>query len=272
MGGVEISADMCEDVEALADDLARRRADLASVTIGLIVPVGHLFDYEAPTNTCAIHVHVSGVENKTRLYGNIIHFLPVLAAVHDQLADGGVAILRPVVSDGQLVGHRPDQAGLAVSVPGRDPFQAARHHRASSFRPMLGPESHPLAPARGQGHCRAERMRSIPPSTATTPCATDSAARVCSTRSSDLVDELRGLIDFPIELLEHTASDELKAVYDSEGLIAAYSALDNGYRNGVFEPRPVPFRKRAGMAKGMLGFVGYFVPRLPYYAWKGLVE
>ena len=79
MSGVEISTVMSEDIEALADDFAKRRADLASVTSGLIVPLGHLLQYDAPTNTCAIHIHISGVEDKRRLYGNLIHFLPVLS-------------------------------------------------------------------------------------------------------------------------------------------------------------------------------------------------
>ena len=40
--------------------------------------MGHLIDYDAPTNTCAVHVHIGGIENKRRLYGNLIHFLPIL--------------------------------------------------------------------------------------------------------------------------------------------------------------------------------------------------
>ena len=75
-----------------------------------------------------------------------------------------------------------------------------------------------------------------------------------------------------MELLEHSASDELRAMYESDGLVAAYSALDNGYRNGIFEPREVTEKQRAGIASGLVGFAGYFLPRLPYYAWKGLVE
>ena len=63
---------------ALADELEARRAQLAEVTSGLIVPVGHLLNYDTPTNTCAIHFHIGGVEDKRRLYGNLIHFLPIL--------------------------------------------------------------------------------------------------------------------------------------------------------------------------------------------------
>ncbi|MGB9620213.1 MAG: hypothetical protein ACPL7K_07360, partial [Armatimonadota bacterium] len=39
MSGVEISTAIHEDPDAVVDDLARRRADLAAVTSGLIVPV-----------------------------------------------------------------------------------------------------------------------------------------------------------------------------------------------------------------------------------------
>ena len=72
MSGVEISTRVFEDIELLADDLQKRRADLSAVTSGLIVPVGHLLDYETPTNTCAVHFHIGGVEDKARLYGNIM--------------------------------------------------------------------------------------------------------------------------------------------------------------------------------------------------------
>ena len=90
--------------------------------------------------------------------------------------------------------------------------------------------------------------------------------------TAGLVEELRSLVDFPMEILQRTASDELRAIYDSEGLVGAYSALDNGYRNGVFEPREVNARQRAHVASGLVGFVGYFVPRVPYYLCKGIAE
>lgn len=271
MGGVEISTDMCEDVEALADDLARRRADLASVTTGLIVPVGHLFDYEAPTNTCAIHIHVSGVDDKVRLYGNLIHFLPVLAlfTINSPFAASryfgqsyrmakswAIGAIKPDWKyrfQDVILSKRLGTVELRVFDPCWDITRVRWLLRAVKAISELDVSLDPAI----------DRYNSL-------------RDRICREglidEIADLVDELRKLIDFPTHLLRHTASDELRAAYESEGLLGAYSALDNGYRNGVFEPRQVPFAKRAGTAEGLLGFVGYFVPRLPYYAWKGLVE
>ena len=72
--------------------------------------------------------------------------------------------------------------------------------------------------------------------------------------------------------LADLASDELREVYDSSGLLGAYSAVDNGYRTGTFQSREVSLKQRPHLAAGIIGFAGYFVPRLPYYAWKGLME
>ena len=99
-----------------------------------------------------------------------------------------------------------------------------------------------------------------------------SAAKACSDENADLLAELRSMVDFPMELIERTASDELREMHDAHGLVGAYSAVDNGYRNGVFEPKEVSRKRHSHIAKGVLGFCGYFVPRLPYYAWKGLNE
>ncbi len=87
-----------------------------------------------------------------------------------------------------------------------------------------------------------------------------------------LADELRSLVDYPREMLTHTASNESREAYESGGLLAAYSALDSGYRSGVFKPREVRQRQKSHSAAGIVGFAAYFVPRLPYYAWKGLKE
>jgi len=271
MGGVEISAAMCEDVDALADDLAKRRADLASVATGLIVPVGHLFDYEAPTNTCAIHVHVSGVDDKARLYRNLIHFLPVLALF---------TINSPFAAS-QYFGQSYRMAKSWAIGPIKPDWKYRFQDIILSKR--LGTiELRLFDPCWDINRIRwlLRAVKAIAELDAALDPAIDRynflRDRICREglidEIADLIDELRKLVDFPIDLLRHTASDELKAVYDREGLLAAYSALDNGYRNGVFEPRPVPLARRAGTAEGLLGFVGYFVPRLPYYAWKGLVE
>lgn len=271
MSGVEISAAMSDDVEALADDLAKRRADLSSVTSGLLVPVGHLLNYQAPTNTCAVHIHISGVPDKLRLYGNLIHFLPVLPlfTINSPMAASkhfGQSYrmakswaIGPVKADWKvrfqdiILSKRLGTVELRLCDPCWDMNRIRWLLRAVKAISELGETLDP-------GIDRYNAMRD----------------NICHSglldENSGLVDELRSLVEFPTELLTKTASDELNEMYRGEGLVGAYSALDNGYRNGVFEPVEITTRQKAGLAKGLLGFVGYFLPRLPYYAWKGIVE
>lgn len=271
MGGVEISAAMSADVEALADDLAKRRADLCSVTSGLIVPVGHLLDYDTPTNTCAIHIHISGVHDKRRLYGNLIHFLPAL---------GLFTINSPMVASSYFGQSYRMAKSWAIGPIGSD---WKTRFQDVIFSKRLGTvELRICDPCWDMGRIRwllravkaiSELDETLAPGIDRYNAMRDNICRNgLLDETSGLVDELRSLVDFPMELLDRTASDELNEMYDSVGLVGAYSALDNGYRNGVFEPRAVDARQRAGTVKGLVGFVGYFVPRLPYYAWKGLVE
>lgn len=271
MGGVEISAATNQDVEALADDLARRRADLCSVTSGLIVPVGHLFTYQTPTNTCAIHVHISGVEDRRRLYGNLVHFLPVLPLF---------TINSPMAASEYFGQSYRIAKAWAIG-----PIQTNWKHRFQDIilSKRLGTvELRVFDPCWDLNRIRwllravkaiSELDETLDPGIDRYNALRDSISREgLIDEIADLVEELRKLVDFPMELIERTASDELREVYDGAGLVGAYSALDNGYRNGVFEPREVRLPKRSGTAEGLLGFVGYFVPRLPYYAWKGLAE
>lgn len=271
MSGVEISTAMSDDVEALVDDLAKRRADLASVTSGLIVPMGHLLQYDAATNTCAIHVHISGVEDKRRLYGNLIHFLPVLP----------VFTMNSPMAASEYFGQSYRMAKSWAIGPVQPDWQIRFQDIIHSKR--LGTvEVRLFDPCWDLGRIRwlLRAIKAIAELDVTLDPAIDryNSLRDNICRSglidevADLVRELQSIVDFPIEMLEHTASDELRAVYDAEGLVGAYSALDNGYRNGRFESQPVSAKQRAGLAAGMVGFVGYFVPRLPYYAWKGIRE
>ncbi|NLN78960.1 MAG: hypothetical protein GX141_08585 [Armatimonadetes bacterium] len=271
MGGVEISAAMSEDVEALADDLARRRADLSSVATGLIVPVGHLFDYEATTNTCAVHVHISGVADTRRLYGNLIHFLPILPLF---------TINSPMAAS-KYFGKSYRMAHSWAIGPIRDDWKM--RFQDIIFSRRLGTiELRVCDPCwdinRIRWLLRAVKAISEIDETLDPRISRYNAMRedICREGMLDenaaLLDELRTLVDFPIELIQNSPSDELYDVYKQQGLVGAYSALDNGYRNGVFEPVPTKYPQRSGYLKGLVGFIGYFLPRLPYYAWKGLKE
>ncbi|MCE5322998.1 hypothetical protein LLG46_06750 [bacterium] len=271
VSGVEISTGVHKDVESLADDLAERRAELASVTSGLIVPMGHLINYDASTNTCAIHIHIGNVEDKRRLYGNLIHFLPVLPlfTANSPMVKGRYFgqsyrmfksfAIGPIKSDWAvrfqdvILSKRLGTIELRVCDTCWDMNRIRLLLRAVRAIAELNETLDPNVE-------QYNRLRS----------------EICRIgiidETSGLIDELKSIVDFPVEALMHTASDDVRDLYEKEGLLAAYSAMDDGYRNGVFEPRPVEKRQQADIIKGTFGFLAYFVPRLPYYAWKGFKE
>ncbi|MDH7602967.1 MAG: glutamate-cysteine ligase family protein [Armatimonadota bacterium] len=271
MSGVEISTAIYSDPDAVVDDLARRRADLAQVASGLIVPVGHLLDIDAPSNTCAIHVHIDGVPDKRRLYRNILHFLPVLCLftanspmvagsyfgksyrMHASYAIGPIKSDWTIRFQDVIFSKRLKTIELRVCDPCWDLTRVRYLLRAVAAIAELDDTLEPnteLYNALRERICREGLLD----------------------ETAHLADELRSIVDFPMELITRTASDELHEVYESCGLVGAYSALDNGYRNGVFEPREVSIKKTLHFATAAVGFAGYFIPRLPFYAVKGLLE
>lgn len=271
MSGVEISTAPHHDIDSLVLDLQQRRADLASVCSGLIVPVGHLLNYDTPTNTSAIHVHIGGAPDNRRLYGNLIHFLPILPlfTINSPVAAGRYFGQSYRITKSWWIGA----VGLDWTARFQDVILSKR----------LGTiELRVFDPCWDITRIRY-LLRAIK-AIAELDCALDAniafynsvrdrmSRRGILDETAHLVWELRDIVDFPPEMLERTASDELAEAYTAGGLLAAYSALDNGYRNGCFEPREVSMARGGHIPCGALGFVGYFLPRLPYYAWKGIKE
>ena len=271
MSGVEISTAIYEHPDAAVDDLAQRRADLAAVSSGLIVPVGHLLDMDTPTNTSAIHIHISGIEDKRRVYGNLIHFLPILPLF---------TINSPMVAGGYFGQSYRMSSSFAIG-PIKDDWTVRFQDVILSKR--LGTvELRACDPCWDLTRVRylaravaaiARLDESLDPNIG---CYNELRGDICRRglleETAPLADELRSLVDFPPDALTRTASDELREVHDRVGMVGAYSALDNGYRNGIFEPREVSRARKSHVGAGLLGFAGYFVPRLPFYAFKGLKE
>lgn len=271
MSGVEMSTRIHSDVEALADDLQARRKDLSAVTSGLIVPMGHLINYDTPTNTCAIHVHIGGMKDKRRVYNNLLHFLPVLPLS---------TMCSPMAGECYF--------GQSYRMAKSFAIGAIRDDWKIRFQDLILSRRLGTIELRVCDTCwDMERvrwlLRSIKHISELEEDLDPAVERYNSQRehisrhglldeNAGLVEELRSLVGLPEEILAHTASDDIAQIYKSEGLLGTYSALDNGYRNGVLEPRPVPPKPRFHAVKGMVGFLGYFLPRLPYYAWKGLIE
>jgi hypothetical protein len=80
MSSVEIATRPHTDIDALLEELRIHRAALADAAgDAYIVPVGHLFDLDAPTNTAGLHIHVGvPAERRQTVYANLAYFLPLL--------------------------------------------------------------------------------------------------------------------------------------------------------------------------------------------------
>jgi gamma-glutamyl:cysteine ligase YbdK (ATP-grasp superfamily) len=80
MSSVEIATRPHADIDALLEELRTHRAALADAAgDAYILPVGHLFDLDAPTNTAGLHIHVGAPhERRQTVYANLAHFLPLL--------------------------------------------------------------------------------------------------------------------------------------------------------------------------------------------------
>lgn len=271
MSGVELSTGIHTDIESLLEDLQARRQDLSRVARGLIVPVGHLLNYDTPTNTCSLQVHVGGAEDNQKLYNNIVHFLPILPLF---------TINSPMKMESYYGQSYRMQCSFAVGPIGSD--WSVRFQDVILSKRLGTIEIRVCDPCWDMQRIKwlvtvikaiAECTENLPANTEGYNSMRDS---ICLSgliqKHRPLVDELKGLVDFPEDLIGCTASDQLKKAYEDWGLVGAYSAVDNGYRTGVFAPREVNMTQSRDLASGVVGFLGYYLTRLPYYAWKGLVE
>ncbi len=271
MSCVEVSTGVHDEVDGLLGDLEQRRQELASAigADGLVVPLGHLLQYDAPTNTAALQMHV-GAPDRELAYNNLAYFLPLLAIL---TADS------PAVA-GERFGQSCRMArGFAVGPLRVDPTERFQDLIVSK---RLGTvEVRVLDPVWDLARVRtlAGAVAAIAEHGGRLPFDRDAYNSLRGRVAREgYIDELRPLhaqlsqlCDLPEGLLEHTAADEVWNHFDAHGLVPTYSALDNGWRNGVFEARDVP-PMRASAVRSALGFAAYYVPKFPYVTWKYLKE
>lgn len=270
MSGVEISTGTHTTAHSLMEDLVRRRAELAAVCEGLIVPLGHLIDYRTPTNVCALQLHIGDVSDQRRTYANLAHFLPILTllTINAPYAGGeyfGQSYrMATAYAIGPLKGdwaERFQDIILAkrlktIELRVFDPTWDLERIRAlvKAVDAIVGfPGEFPLDRARYNGW----RPRLV---------KEGYFADLDHVRQ-----ELKQIVDVPDDLVKRTASDEVKALYERHGLVRMYSALDSAYRGGRLEPQQVG-GTRGRLAKSAAGFVGYYLPKLPYVVYKYLRE
>jgi hypothetical protein len=270
MSGVEVATRVHDDPESLVDDLAERRRDLAAVADGLVAPIGHLITLSTPTNVCALQLHVGGVPDLEIAYANIAYFLPVLnlLTANSPFAGGEYFGQSFRMAHGYSIGGLKDDPYYRF----QDLIITKRLGTIELRSPDPVWDLSRVKVLAGAVAAIAELKNMMPFKRNEYNRGRDNIAKTGYT--DDLVplyNELSRIADVPEHMLTKTASDEVKEFFEINGLPATYSALDNGYREGVFAARELPASKASAL-KSIAGLAGYYVPKFPYVAWKYLKE
>ena len=271
MSCIEISTGVHDDPEQLVDDIAVRRRELADVVgaRGLFVPLGHLLQNDAPTNVAALQFHV-GSPDRERVYRNLAYALPLLAIL---AADSPGA-------NGERFGQSFRMArGFAVGPLRDDP--TLRFQDLIVSKRLGTVEVRVLDPVWDLSRVRvlARAIREIAALETDLPFDRDAynelRGRVARygwlPELEPVLERVSQVADIPRELLGRTAADDVWDLYESVGLVPTYSALDNAWRGGVFQPREVG-PMHASVLRAIAGLAGYYVPKFPYVTWKYLKE
>lgn len=270
MSGIEVATRRHSTPEELFEDLLKRRKELSSVCEGLIVPLGHLINYQAPTNVCALQIHVGDVKDQRKVYNNLAYFLPILTLL----------TINAPYADGKYFGQSFRIANAYAIGPLKDDW-TARFQDIILAKRLNTIELRVFDPTWDLERIKIllETVDVIVQLEKDFPLDVERYNRwrkrlVKEGYSGDLKAlwvQLKDVCEISEDLLRQTSSDYLKDYYEKNGLVKTYSALDNAYRNGLFEPGPIP-KSRANLIKGIAGFTGYYIPKLPYIVWKYLRE
>jgi len=272
MSTVEIATMPQPTPDTLLQELRQRRQELScAVGDAYLVPVGHLFDLESPTNTGGLHLHLSVPEaQRERVYANLAYFLPLLILLSASSPYAGGRYFGPSyrVAHSFAIGPLREEPTYrfqdlifarrlgTIEIRALDPvWDLERLHWLLRCVEAIAalPDAFPLD---------RERYAEL----------REQAAREGYTPAlRRLYRELRPWVALPERLLQHTASDEMAEWVAREGIEATYAALDHAYRFGTLcrvAPRPL----KPSLWRGIAGFASYYLLRLPYIAYKAWRE
>lgn len=266
MAGVEIGTDKHTSVNSLLDDFVQRRKDLMGVVEGLIIPLGHLIDVEAPTCTCAFQIHIGQLSCKEVAYENLAYFLPVLMLLtaNSPLVKGQYFGKSYRIARGYAIGSLREDSTYRF----QDLIVSKRLKTIEVRVPDPTWDLERIKVFLGAVEAIVNLPRPIGSDRLWYNSIRDRVARVGFVEEvEEVYRRLANLCEIPRHFVEQSPSDEVVALFEREGLLKTYSALDNAYRTGRLEPREIlPVNK--SYLKMCAGFTGYYVPRLPYMAWK----
>jgi len=353
MSSVEIATRPHASIDALLGELRTHRAALADAAgDAYLVPVGHLFDLDAPTNTAGLHIHIGApAERRHIVYANLAHFLPLLILlsasspyaggryfgqsyrVASSFAIGALrddpyyrfqdlilsrrlgtieiracdpiwdlARLRVLLEAVRAIAQLPTARSIDRARYAALRYQAARigytpdlqalHHELSTvyaipealLKTTIADElrgcvqafqpSPPVSPACGRGGLwRAEAK--LPPNAEADSSALQRGG-LWSAEAALPPNAEAALQHSKRHSLSHRVGEGLgvrvkKTDISQQALLHLYARLNHAYRTGRWEP-VAPHAVRPSAWRGALGLLGYYLPRLPYTAYKAWAE
>lgn len=274
MSCVEISTSIRRSPQEILDDLKARRKELCDVADGLIVPMGHLINTKAPTNTAALQVHLSGFKDWEKAYANLVHFLPVLALIsaNAPAADGNYFgksyRMARSYAVGPLTGNPRDRLQDiifakrlgTIEIRIFDPFWDLERLKIllDAINAIVNLENGYQLDIGDYNDLRSHFV-----------------IHGINEKVERLADELSEICELPRRYIESTPGDEVWELFNKQNdLVETYSMLDNAYRNGIvtrrsnYQKKTFPVRQLRKLA----GFGGYYLPKLPYIIYKYLKE
>jgi hypothetical protein len=329
MSSVEIATRPHAAIDALLDELRTHRAALADAAgDAYILPVGHLFDLDAPTNTAGLHIHVGAPhERRQTVYANLAHFLPllILLSASSPYAGGRYFGQSYRVASSFAIGALRDDPYYrfqdlilsrrlgTIEIRACDPIWDLERLRVllEAVRAIAQlPTARPInrvryAALRHQAACigytpdlqalhrelRAvyeipERLlrttisdmlhACIQPSLPLSPSPASGRGSLWSAEAKLPPDAEAALQHSKRHPLSHRVGEgqgvrDKKTVFLEDALLRTYARLNHAYRTGQWEP-VAPHAVRPSAWRGALGLLGYYLPRLPYTAYKAWAE
>jgi len=329
MSSVEIATRPHAAIDALLGELRTHRAALADAAgDAYLVPVGHLFDLDAPTNTAGLHIHIGApAERRHIVYANLAHFLPllILLSASSPYAGGRYFGQSYRVAASFAIGALRDDPYYrfqdlilsrrlgTIEIRACDPIWDLERLRVllEAVRAIAQlPTAHPIdraryAALRHQAACigytpdlqalhrelRAvyeipERLlratisdmlhACIQPSLPLSPSPASGRGSLWSAEAKLPPDAEAALQHSKRHPLSHRVGEgqgvrDKKTVFLEDALLRTYARLNHAYRTGQWEP-VAPHAVRPSAWRGALGLLGYYLPRLPYTAYKAWAE